>query len=268
MNPEVTLQLPDGEGPIEFHDVKFHYNSDRPILKEVSFCVNLGEKVALVGPSGSGKSTIAKLLFRFYDVTHGAIYINGIDVREVNVDSLRTAMGMVPQDTTLFNDTFFQNIKYGRVNASDIEVRKAAQTAQLPDTVANLPEGFETVVGERGLKLSGGEKQRVAIARTILKRPAFLAFDEATSSPDPATENSVMSAIKSVSQHRTTLVIAHRLSTVMDADRILVLVNGAIQESGTHEQLLLRRGVYHRLWRLQNRQPEEEELLQTAASIS
>lgn len=269
-NPEVKLRLPEGDGPIEFRDVKFHYREDRPILKGVSFRVNPGEKVALVGPSGSGKSTIAKLLFRFYDVTSGAIHVNGIDVREVNVDSLRYAMGMVPQDTTLFNDTLFQNIKYGRVSASDVEVRRAAQMAQLLDTVSNLPEGFETMVGERGLKLSGGEKQRVAIARTMLKRPSFLVFDEATSSLDPETESSVMHAINSVSQHHTTLVIAHRLSTVMDADRIIVLVNGKIQESGTHEQLLLRHGVYHRLWSLQNRELEEEsqpqELFQVGGS--
>ena len=269
-NPEVKLRLPEGDGPIEFRDVKFHYREDRPILKGVSFRVNPGEKVALVGPSGSGKSTIAKLLFRFYDVTSGAIRVNGVDVREVNVDSLRYAMGMVPQDTTLFNDTLFQNIKYGRVSASDVEVRRAAQMAQLLDTVSNLPEGFETMVGERGLKLSGGEKQRVAIARTMLKRPSFLVFDEATSSLDPETESSVMHAINSVSQHHTTLVIAHRLSTVMDADRIIVLVNGKIQESGTHEQLLLRHGVYHRLWSLQNRELEEErqpqELIQVGGS--
>ncbi|MYD43112.1 MAG: ABC transporter ATP-binding protein/permease [Gammaproteobacteria bacterium] len=250
--------LPEGDGPIEFRNVHFFYKPDRPILKGVSFTVNPGEKVALVGPSGGGKSTIARLLFRFYDIHAGSISVNGIDIRELNLDSLRARIGVVPQDTTLFNDTLAQNIQYGLLSATQDDLRAAAHMAHLDSLIDMLPDGMETVVGERGLKLSGGEKQRVAIARTMLKRPTFLVFDEATSSLDSATEASIMHAITEVSEGHTTLMIAHRLSTVIDADRILVLAQGEICESGSHDELLAQHGHYEQLWKLQHREIDHE----------
>lgn len=262
-HPTVTVEenapaLPPGEGPVEFKDVHFFYKPDRPILKGVSFTVKPGEKVALVGPSGSGKSTIARLLFRFYDVHAGSISINGADIRKVNLDSLRTRIGVVPQETTLFNDTLLQNIQYGLLPATEKEIEDASRMARLDNLISILPDGMETVVGERGLKLSGGEKQRVAIARTMLKRPTFLIFDEATSSLDSATEASIMHAIHEVAEGHTTLMIAHRLSTVIDADRILVLADGEICESGSHDELLAYGGHYDRLWKLQHREIDHQ----------
>jgi ABC-type transport system involved in Fe-S cluster assembly fused permease/ATPase subunit len=237
---------------VGFEDVHFSYDPDREILRGVSFRAAPGEKIAVVGPSGAGKSTIARLLYRFYDVTAGRVTIDGQDVRGVTQDSLRAAIGMVPQDTVLFNDTIAYNIRYGRPGASDAEVEEAARLAQIHSFVESLPKGYDTLVGERGLKLSGGEKQRVAIARTILKDPALLILDEATSALDTATEREILTAFKSVSAGRTTITVAHRLSTVVDADRILVMEGGRIIEEGTHDDLLDQGGLYAALWRQQS----------------
>ena len=262
VNTTNPVAMPRGEGPIEFNDVHFAYRPDRPILRGVTFTINPNERVALVGPSGAGKSTIARLLFRFYDTQQGEIRINGEDVKNIDLDSLRRSFGVVPQDTTLFNDTLEQNIRYGREDATDEEVQRVIKMAHLNGLISQLPQGLETVVGERGLKLSGGEKQRVAIARTMLKNPTFLLFDEATSSLDTATESSIMHAIDEVSIGHTTLLIAHRLSTVIDADRIIVLVNGRVHESGSHIELLDQGGVYSRLWQLQHREISHQEAQQ------
>ena len=256
-----ALPLPSGEGPIEFKDVHFSYRPDRPILRGITFTVHPNERVALVGPSGAGKSTIARLLFRFYDTDAGEIRVNGSNIKHVDLDSLRSAFGVVPQDTTLFNDTLEQNIRYGRADATPEEIAKVVRMAHLNNLIDQLPMGLDTVVGERGLKLSGGEKQRVAIARTMLKNPSFLLFDEATSSLDTATESSVMHAIDEVSVGRTSLIIAHRLCTVIDADRIVVLENGRVAETGSHEQLLDLGGIYFRLWKLQHKEITHEEAL-------
>jgi ATP-binding cassette subfamily B protein len=242
-------------GTIRFDDVAFAYESARPILKGLSFEVKAGHTVAIVGPSGAGKSTISRLLFRFYDVSGGRILIDGQDVRDVTQSSLRAAIGMVPQDTVLFNDTIRYNIRYGRWDASDAEVEEAARLAQIDGFIRLAPKGYETEVGERGLKLSGGEKQRVAIARTILKAPPILVLDEATSALDSHTEKDIQDALDRVAKNRTTLVIAHRLSTIVGADEILVLDKGAIVERGTHEQLLARAGLYASMW---NRQREAQ----------
>lgn len=239
------------EGTIEFRNVCFAYNTPRTVLDDVSFRIAPGEKVAVVGSSGAGKSSLVKLLFRFYDVQSGAILIDGQDLREVTQDSVRRALGIVPQDTVLFNASLLENIRYGRIDASDADVEDAIRMAHLSDFIARLPEGGQTRVGERGLKLSGGEKQRVAIARAILKRPPVLIFDEATSSLDSAAERSILQAIRDISRHHTSLVIAHRLSTIVDADRILVMHDGRLVEQGTHAQLLARDGRYAHLWRLQ-----------------
>ena len=247
--------LPQGAGLVEFEDVSFAYDERRPILHRLSFCVPPGAKLAIVGASGAGKSTIARLLFRFYDVTGGAIRIDGIDIRDVTQHSVRQALGVVPQDTVLFNDTLHYNILYGRPDAREEEVREAAKLAQIGAFIAAAPDGFATRVGERGLKLSGGEKQRVAIARTILKRPRILIFDEATSALDTHTEREIQAALKEVSRGHTTLVIAHRLSTVVDADEIIVLGEGAIAERGSHASLLAAGGLYARMWQ---RQQESE----------
>ena len=236
---------------VSFEDVHFGYRPDRDILKGISFTVPAGGKLAIVGPTGAGKSTITRLLFRFYDVTSGSIRIDGLDVRDITQDSLRAAIGVVPQDTVLFNDTIRYNIAYGRPGVSQDAIEQAARFAQIHDFVMSLPEGYETRVGERGLKLSGGEKQRVAIARTILKDPRILILDEATSALDTRTEQDIQVALRAVARHRTTLVIAHRLSTVVDADEILVLVDGRVVEHGSHSQLLARGGVYARMWALQ-----------------
>jgi ABC-type transport system involved in Fe-S cluster assembly fused permease/ATPase subunit len=242
-------------GTIRFENVSFAYEPARPILKGLNFEVPAGHTVAIVGPSGAGKSTLSRLIFRFYDVTGGRILIDGVDVREVTQASLRAAIGMVPQDTVLFNDTIRYNIRYGRWDASDAEVEEAARLAQIDGFIRLSPKGYETEVGERGLKLSGGEKQRVAIARTILKAPPILLLDEATSALDSHTEKDIQDALDRVAKNRTTLVIAHRLSTIVGADEILVLDQGMIVERGTHHQLLLQGGLYASMW---NRQREAQ----------
>ena len=253
--------LLDGPGLVEFDRVSFAYDERRVILREVSFRIPAGHKLAIVGASGAGKSTIARLMFRFYDVTGGAIRVDGIDIRDLTQHSLRQALGVVPQDTVLFNDTLYYNIAYGRPDAAIAEVEEAAQLAQIGSFIQASPDGYQTKVGERGLKLSGGEKQRVAIARTILKRPRILIFDEATSALDTRTEREIQAALKEVSRGHTTLVIAHRLSTVVDADEILVLDKGAIAERGSHAALLAADRLYARMWQ---RQQESEAVAEEA----
>ncbi|HWK65633.1 MAG TPA: ABC transporter ATP-binding protein/permease [Rhizobiaceae bacterium] len=268
--PQEVTDIPDAkplvvsDGKVEFRDVHFAYDPARPILKGVSFTVPAGKTVAVVGPSGAGKSTISRLLYRFYDIQKGAILIDGQDVREVTQASLRSVIGMVPQDTVLFNDTIAYNIRYGRPDASESEVRKAAELAQISGFIERLPDGYKSMVGERGLKLSGGEKQRVAIARTILKAPPILMLDEATSALDTHTEQEIQAALDLVSRGRTTIVIAHRLSTVIGADEIIVLQDGAIAERGTHQSLLRARGLYAAMWDRQREATEAEERLRIA----
>jgi ABC-type transport system involved in Fe-S cluster assembly fused permease/ATPase subunit len=257
-DPPDAPDLAATRGEITFEAVSFGYDPRRPILKEVSFNVPPGKTVAIVGHSGAGKSTISRILYRFYDVAKGRVLIDGQDIRDVRQASLRDAVGIVPQDTVLFNDTLYYNIAYGRPGASPEEVREAARLARIDAFIANLPDGYQALVGERGLKLSGGEKQRVAIARTILKRPKILLFDEATSALDSETEREIQRSLKEVSTDRTTLVIAHRLSTVVDADEILVLREGRIVERGTHAALLARDGEYAALWERQQRAAVEK----------
>jgi len=265
--PEEVKDRPDAlplivsDGAVRFEDVKFHYDAERPILKGISFEVPAGKTVAIVGPSGAGKSTISRLLFRFYDVSGGRITIDGTDIRDVTQKSVRAAIGMVPQDTVLFNDTLAYNIRYGRPAASEEEVREAAAMAQIGPFIETLPKGYDTEVGERGLKLSGGEKQRVAIARTILKAPPILVLDEATSALDTHTEREIQGALDRVSKGRTTLVIAHRLSTVVNADEIIVLEAGRIIERGRHEALIHADGLYASMWNRQREAAEAAERL-------
>ncbi len=267
VDPEVA-DAPDAKSldlagaEVTFDNVSFAYDARRPVLKDVSFTVPAGKTVALVGPSGSGKSTISRLLFRFYDVSGGRILVDGQDIRQVTQQSLRAAIGMVPQDTVLFNDTIFYNIAYGRPGASPAEVEEAARTAQIHDFIMDLPDGYQATVGERGLKLSGGEKQRVAIARTVLKAPHILIFDEATSALDSRTEQDILKALKAVAKGRTTLTVAHRLSTIVDADEILVLESGQIIERGRHEDLLQHGGRYAEMWARQQQQEKAREALE------
>ncbi len=249
-------------GRVVFEDVSFSYDPRRPVLKGVSFTVPAGKTVAIVGPSGAGKSTISRILFRFYDVDAGRVLIDGQDIRQVTQQSLRAAIGMVPQDTVLFNDTIYYNIAYGNPAASPAEVEEAARLARVHDFVMGLPDGYQTAVGERGLKLSGGEKQRVAIARTILKAPSILLFDEATSALDSRTERKIQDSLNAVSADRTTLIIAHRLSTVVDADEIVVLEQGRIVERGGHAQLLAARGRYADMWARQQEAAKAREALE------
>jgi ATP-binding cassette subfamily B protein len=258
--------LPAGPAAVEFVDVDFAYEPTRQILFDVSFAIPAGHRVAVVGHSGSGKSTLARLLYRFYDVSAGSLRVSGVDVRELKQASLRGAIGIVPQDTVLFNDTILYNIRYGRPQASDEEVREAARAAHIDQFIESLPQKYETMVGERGLKLSGGEKQRVAIARALLKSPRILIFDEATSALDSRAEKAIQAELERISAGRTTLVIAHRLSTVMDADQILVLSQGRIVERGTHQELLELKGEYARMWALQQEQAEAAAVLERAAT--
>ena len=258
---ENALPLTLSRGVVEFRQINFAYQAERPILHNVSFKVDSGKKVAIVGPSGSGKSTLARLLFRFYDVQEGQILIDEQDISQVTQESLRKAIGIVPQDTVLFNDTIRHNIQYANPDAGFDDIVNAAMVADIHDFIERLPDGYETKVGERGLKLSGGEKQRVAIARVVLKNPSIVVFDEATSSLDSHSEQNILQALKRVSAHATTLIIAHRLSTIVDADEILVMVHGKIVERGTHQQLLENRSTYEHLWQLQQkRRLETEEL--------
>ena len=260
--PEIQDQ-PDAKplvvrrGEVRFEHVGFAYQKERPILFDVDFSIPPGKKVAVVGPSGAGKSTLARLLFRFYDVNQGRILIDGQDISRVTQDSLRAAIGIVPQDTVLFNESLYYNLAYARRDATREDIEEAARLAQLHDFIASLPDGYDTVVGERGLKLSGGEKQRVAIARAILKRPQILVFDEATSALDSRSEQAILAALRDAAADRTTLVIAHRLSTIVDADRILVVEGGRIVEQGTHQALLEREGIYANMWALQQKEREE-----------
>jgi ABC-type transport system involved in Fe-S cluster assembly fused permease/ATPase subunit len=255
-----AADLAVGDGGIRFEQVNFNYEPDRQILFDLSFDIPPGHNVAVVGQSGSGKSTLARLLFRFYDVTSGQILVNGQDIRNVTQKSLRTAIGIVPQDSVLFNDSIYYNIAYGRPEATREEVLAAAKAAHIHDFIESLPAKYDTTVGERGLKLSGGEKQRVAIARTILKNPAILIFDEATSALDSRSEKAIQAELRRIARNRTTLTIAHRLSTIVDADEILVMDNGRITERGTHHKLLEANGTYAQMWKLQ--QQEEQARLQ------
>ena len=256
--------LPPGPAHVEFRRVDFSYEKARQILFDVEFSIPAGHRVAVVGHSGSGKSTLARLLYRFYDVSSGEIRINGVDIRSVKQASLRAVIGIVPQDTVLFNDTILYNIRYGRPDATDEEVFEAARAAHIHDFIVSLPAKYETQVGERGLKLSGGEKQRVAIARALLKNPRILIFDEATSALDSRSERAIQAELERIAQGRTTLVIAHRLSTVMDADEILVLHQGRIVERGTHKHLLEVKGEYARMWALQQQAAEAMAVLEHA----
>jgi ATP-binding cassette subfamily B protein len=256
-SPDATaLTAPNGH--VRFERVSFDYDPRRRLLKDVSFEIPPGGTVALVGPTGGGKSTVARLLFRFYDVADGCIMIDGQDVRRVTQESLRKTIGVVPQDMVLFNDTIYYNIAYGRAGASREEIESAARSAQIHDFIQSLPDGYDSQVGERGLKLSGGEKQRLAIARAILKRPSILVFDEATSALDSRTELEIQASLRAVSAERSTLIIAHRLSTIVDADDILVIDDGRVVERGRHTELLRKGGIYAAMWSRQKRKAEAE----------
>jgi ATP-binding cassette subfamily B protein len=264
MRPREVEDAPDAGkltlqgGEVKFEGVSFSYNADRPILHDVSFTIPAGKTLAAVGSSGAGKSTLARLLFRFYDVNQGVIKIDGQDIRHVSQESLRSAIGVVPQDTVLFNDSIYYNIAYGRPDATRDEVINAARGAHILNFIESLPQGWDTVVGERGLKLSGGEKQRVAIARTLLKNPAILILDEATSALDTKTEKAIQSELLEIARSRTSLIIAHRLSTVVEADEILVIEAGCIVERGRHTELLAQNGAYAMMWAMQQQTDETE----------
>jgi ATP-binding cassette subfamily B protein len=246
------------QGPeVRFERVRFHYESNRTILHDLNFTIPAGTVTAVVGRSGAGKSTLARLLFRFYDVQSGAILIDGQDIKHVQQASLRQSIGIVPQDTVLFNDTIAYNIAYGRPGASETDIQNAARAAQMDQFIAHLPDGYNTQVGERGLKLSGGEKQRVAIARTLLKKPAMLIFDEATSALDSKTERALQEELKGLARNHTTLIIAHRLSTIVHADQILVMDQGQIIERGSHAHLIAKQGAYAQMWNMQKRQDNQ-----------
>lgn len=251
LDQDEANELRVNNATVKFEQVEFAYNPERQILHGISFEIPPGKKLAVVGPSGAGKSTLARLLFRFYDVDSGCISVDGQDIRGISQVSLREAIGIVPQDTVLFNESIFHNIQYAKPGATEGEVRRAAKLANIAEFIENLPDGYDTIVGERGLKLSGGEKQRVAIARVILKNPNILVFDEATSSLDSHSEQVILQSLREVAEEHTTLVIAHRLSTIIDADQILVMEQGMIVEQGTHQQLLAQQGLYANLWQIQ-----------------
>ena len=250
--PDAT-DIHDVKGAIKFETVAFRYEADRPILKNISFDIQPGQTVAVVGPTGAGKSTLSRILFRFYDIQSGRVTVDGQSLADITQDSLRKSIGIVPQDTVLFNDTVGYNIAYAKPNAAQGEIEAAARAAQIHDFIAGLPKGYNTMVGERGLKLSGGEKQRVAIARTLLKDPAILILDEATSALDSVTERDIQAALDNAAKDRTTLVIAHRLSTIVNADKIIVMDEGEIAEQGTHRELLEKGGLYKTLWEQQEK---------------
>jgi ATP-binding cassette subfamily B protein len=258
-------RLQPGPGEVRFDRVSFQYDPARPILRDVSFIIPAGRTVAVVGRSGSGKSTLARLLLRFYDPTVGAVLVDGHDVGQLSPSSVRQAIGVVPQDTVLFNDTIGYNISYGRLGASRADVAAAARAAHIDQLIESLPEGYDTPVGERGVKLSGGEKQRIAIARAILKNPSILVFDEATSALDSDSEQAIQQELDRLAENRSTLIIAHRLASIVAAHEILVMDQGRIVERGSHPELLRRKGLYSRLWLLQQRM-ERQDMMQPSAS--
>ena len=265
VDKENAAQLQVDQAHVQIENVSFSYTEERQILNDVSFEILPGQKVAVVGPSGAGKSTLSRLLFRFYEPDQGRILVDGQDISDVTQASLRENIGIVPQDTVLFNQSIFHNIHYANQEASLEDVQNAARVANIHGFIESLPDGYDTIVGERGLKLSGGEKQRIAIARVILKNPRILVFDEATSSLDSRSEQSILSSLKEVAMQHTTLVIAHRLSTIIDADSILVMDKGKIVECGTHQQLLKEQGLYAHLWQLQQEEREHKLALETVA---